>query len=236
VGTSPPSSASNAVTPSATVSPPVFKQQISAQNGATAGLTLRPASNVVAGNRLVVLAGVWNSSSAVITGVTDSAGNVYTKLLSFAAADQTQMSVWTAPITVGGGTRPTLTVTPTSTADVGATVLEYSGMSTAAGAGVVDQLVSASGRTTSAATVASGATAATTTANGLALGFYVDSGFGTLLTVGSGFTQRVNMSPNANMDLLVEDQTVGLGATPNARFGTGANTDWLAATIVFKGT
>ncbi len=235
VGTSPASAASNAVTPSASVAAPAFVQQISAQNGRTSGLTLRPAANVVAGNRLVVLVGVWNSSGATASAVTDTAGNTYTELMHFAAADKTEMSVWSAPITLGGGTRPTLTVSQTSAADVGATVLEYKGLSSAAGAGIVDQKVSASGRTSAAATVASGATAATTAGNELALGFYVDSGFGTLLTAGSGFTQRVNLSPNANMDLLVEDQAAGAGATPNARFGTGANTDWLAATVVLKG-
>jgi hypothetical protein len=45
----------------------------------------------------------------------------------------------------------------------------------------------------------------------------------------------VNFSPTTtDMQLLVEDRTVAAGATPNATVGTGANTDWLMATIVFK--
>jgi len=32
----------------------------------------------------------------------------------------------------------------------------------------------------------------------------------------------------------VEDQIVGLGATPASTFSTGSATTWLAATVVFK--
>ena len=62
----------------------------------------------------------------------------------------------------------------------------------------------------------SGATAATTAADELALGFYVDSGFGDTLTPGTGFTQRGNVSPDGDMEFLTEDALVGLGATPSA--------------------
>ena len=155
-------------------------------------------------------------------------------MLHFKASDGTEMSVWTAPITAGGGTKPTITVTPTAKADVGVEVLEYSGLSTAAGAAAVDQLASATGTTSGAATVKSAATPATTGANELALGFYADSGFGDTLTPGTGFTQRGNVSPQGDMEFLAEDATVGLGATPAAAVGTGTQTVWLMATVVFK--
>ena len=82
--------------------------------------------------------------------------------------------------------------------------------------------------------VSSGATPATTAGAELAVGFYADSGFGDTLSAGSGFTQRVNVSNVGDMELLAEDQIAGAGASPNASVGTGANTYWLAATIVFK--
>ena len=66
------------------------------------------------------------------------------------------------------------------------------------------------------------------------LGFYVDSGFNDTLTAGTGFTTRTNVSNASDMELLAEDQLAALGATPNASVGTGANTDWLMSTIVFK--
>ena len=157
------------------------------------------------------------------------------KLLQVKASDRTEMSVWTAPITKGGGTRPTITATPSGPADLGIQVLEYSGLSPVADATVVDKSKTATGTTGSAAaTVQSGATAATTAANELALGFYVDSGFGDTLTVGSGFTQRANISPTPDIEFFAEDQIAGLSATPNAGVRTGARTTWLMAAIVLK--
>ena len=143
------------------------------------------------------------------------------------------MSVWTAPVTAGG-TKPVITAKPSSAADVGIQVLEYSGLSTATGAAAIDQVAHATGTTGSAGTVQSGATAATTASGELAIGFYVDSGFGDSLTAGTGFTKRASVSPTGDIEFLAEDQPVGLGATPDATVGTGAGTTWLMATLVFR--
>jgi hypothetical protein len=181
-----------------------------------------------------VLVGVWRSGSATAKSVTDSAGNTYTEVQHFKASENTELSVWTAPITAGGGTKPTITVTPTAKADVGVAAIEYSGLSSAAGTAAIDQSAQSSGTTSAAGTVNSGATPATTSGGELALGFYVDSGFGDTVTAGSGWTQRVNVSNAPDMELLVEDQLPGQGATPNASAGTGASTTWLMSTLVFK--
>jgi len=53
----------------------------------------------------------------------------------------------------------------------------------------VDQRAHATGQT--AATAASGPTRATTAGNELALGFYLDSGFGDTRNGGSGFTAKL---------------------------------------------
>lgn len=234
VGSGPSSAQSNAVTPTASLAAAAFVQQVGAHSSGATSLAVTPAAAVTTGNRLVVMTGIWASSAPTAKTVTDSAGNAYTEVLHFKASDGTEMSVWTAPITAGGGTKPTITVTPTAKADVGVEVLEYSGLSTAAGAAAVDQLASATGTTSGAATVKSAATPATTGANELALGFYADSGFGDTLTPGTGFTQRGNVSPQGDMEFLAEDATVGLGATPAAAVGTGTQTVWLMATVVFK--
>ena len=235
VGNGQASAASNAVTPSAQATSPAFVQQVSAHSGGAASLSVTPGANLTTGNRLVVLVGVWGSGSPTASGVTDSAGDTFTEALHLKASDGTEMSVWTAPITAGGGAKPTITVTPTAKADVGIEAMEYAGLSTAAGTAAIDQMASASGTTgSSAATVQSGATAATAAAGELALGFYADSGFGASLTAGAGFTQRGNVSPDGDIEFLTEDAPVGLGATPSASAGTGARTVWLMATIVFK--
>jgi Domain of unknown function (DUF1929)/Fibronectin type III domain len=235
VGSSAESAASDPVTPAkANPSAVAFVQQVSKRGNATS-VALQPPSNVTAGNRLVVEVGVWSNANSSASAVTDSAGNTYTELTHFKAAENTELSVWTAPITAGGATRPTITVKTNSTADIGAAALEYSGLSTAAGSGVVDQLKTASGKTSAAATVSSGATAPSTAAGELALGFYVDSGFGDTLAGDSTYTVRTNVSPTSDMELLAQDRVLtAAGTTANPTTSAGANTTWLAATLVLK--
>ena len=217
----------------AAVSSPSFVQQVAAR-GHAGSLAATPGSVITAGDRMVVEVGVWSSSGATASGVTDSAGNTYTELTHFKASDNTELSVWSAPVTAGGGTKPTITVRATATADIGMTALEYAGLSAAGGTSVLDVSATKSGTTSSASTVSSGATPAATAGNELAIGFYADSGFGDTLTAGTGWTGRVNVSPAPDMELLAEDQPAGLGAAPAATAGTGASTVWLMATLVLK--
>lgn len=234
VGTSPASAPSNSVTPTSAVVP-AFVQEGAVHAGNSAQTTVTLGRAITAGDRLVVELGVWSSSNATANGVTDSAGNTYTELTHFTASDHTEMSVWTAPITGGGGSTLTVTAKTTSPADVGLGVLEYSGLSTAAGSGAVDVQAHATGTTgAKAASVGSGATAAAGSANELAVGFYADSGFGDTLAAGTGFTPRINVSPEQDMEFLAEDQPVAAAATADATFSTGAQTLWLAGVVVFR--
>jgi hypothetical protein len=212
--------------------PTAFVQQVTARVSATSKAVTLPAA-ITTGNRIVVQVGIWSGAHATAKLVKDAAGNTYTKLVAFAASDGTEMSVWSAPITLGGGTKPAITVTATSAADIGIGVTEYSGLSTVADATVVDQKSQATGTTSGAGIVNSGPTPATT-ASGLALGFYVDSGFNKTLTVANGFTSRINLSPNTTMEFVTEDKPVGAGEQPTAGVGTGANVPWLMATVVLR--
>jgi hypothetical protein len=181
VGTGPASTASAAVTPS--TSSAAFVQQAGTYSGSATSLSVTPTANLTTGNRLVVLAGIWGSGSPTASGVTDSAGDTFTEVLHFKGSDGTEMSVWTAPVTAGGGTKPTVKVTSSAKGDIGIEALEYSGLSGAAGTGAIDQTATATGTTgSSSGTVTSAATPATTAANELVLGFYVDSGFGDTLS------------------------------------------------------
>ncbi len=231
-GTGPASAASNAVTPAA-VTAPSFVQQAST-HAAGASISVTPTAPLGSGNRLVVEVGAWNASSATTSGVTDSAGDTFTEVSHFTGPDQTEQSVWTAPITAGAGSEPIVTAKFSGAADGAVTALEYHGLSTAAGTGAVDKQASSSGTTTTAVSVSSGATAATGAGNELAVGFYSDSGFGDTLAAGSGYTARTNISGTGDMELLAEDQVVAAGATPAASVATGAKTVWEMATVVFK--
>ena len=212
---------------------PAFVQVADAHGSAKTSLAVTTRANVTAGDRLVVEVGVWKASGASTTSVTDTAGDPFVEVTHFTASDGTEMSIWTAPILTGGA-KSTITAKPSATSDIGLVALEYSGLSTVADATAVDQVADASGTSGSAGTVSSAVTAPTTEGNELALGFYADSGFGDTLAAGSGFTQRANVSPTANMEMLAEDQPVALGSTPAASATTGANTIWLMATVVFE--
>jgi len=177
---------------------------------------------------------VWSGGNATAAKVADSAGDGFVELSHSTASDHSELSVWSAPVTAGAGTRPTVTVTPSASADIGVAVLDYSGLSTVADATVVDQEAQATGTTSSAQAVASPPTAATTMANELSLGVYADSGFGDSLTAGAGYTARANVSPAGDIELLAEDTVVGQGANPTAAINTGGQTIWLAETIVLK--
>ncbi len=214
---------------------PAFVQSTSAHSSSVTSLALTPTSNVTSGNTMVVEVGVWSEKSATTSSVTDSAGNSYVELLHFTASDKTEMSIWAAPISAGGGTKPTITVKPSSKADTGVVALEYSGVATSKGATVVDRSAFNTGTTTSAGTVSSGATLPTSGAEDLAIGFYLDSGFEDKLAGGSGYTTRANVSPEENIELLAQDAVVGAGSTPNPTFSTGAATIWLTSTIALQG-
>jgi hypothetical protein len=234
VGTSPPSAASNPVTPTAQPTP-AFVQQASAHTGTSSTLAVTLPSSTVTGDRLIVETGIWSAGNATAKGVTDSAGDKFTELVHYVAGDNTEQSVWSAPVAAGSAGPLTITVTPTAKADIGVAALEYSGLSTASDATALDQSAHAVGKTGAGTpTVASGATPATTGANELALGFYTDSGFGDSLSPATGYTPRVNISNAGDMEMLAEDQGVGAGATPNASVVTGASTYWLMSTLVFK--
>jgi len=215
---------------------PAFVQAVSARKTNATSLAVTPTNPLTTAGRLVVEVGVWSSAGATTSTVTDTAGDPFTELTHYKAADGTEQSIWTAPVTTGATTRPTITAKTTSTADIGITTLEYTGLSTATDATAVDTQTHTTGLTGTATTnVASGPTTPTTTPNELAIGFYTDSGFSDTLTANTNWTPRTNISPTSDMELLTEDQiTTTTAATPNATVTTGRATYWLMATIVFK--
>jgi hypothetical protein len=167
--------------------------------------------------------------------VQDSAGDTFTELLHFKASEGTEMSVWTAPVSAGGATKPKITATPTAAADIGIAALEYAGLSSAAGTAVLDRTAQATGKTSAAAVVSAPATAPTSEPNELVLGLYADSGFEDNLMARMGFNGRVNVSPTGDMELVAEDALTGVaGATPSTSVQTGASTVWLMATVTLK--
>ena len=191
-------------------------------------------ADVARGDRLVVEVAVRNAMHATADSVTDSAGDPFTEVGSVQGANGQELSVWTAPASQSAGTRPTVTATPTSDADMALAVLEYKGVSGASGPSAVDQVATASGVTPSARAVSSGSTMATTAPNELSLGFYADAGTAGTLGADPGYSRRIELAGHGTIDLFIEDNVVGQGATPAPSVSTGAHTSWEMATVVFK--
>ena len=87
-------------------------------------LAVTTGANVASGDRLVVEVGVW-SSVGQRESVNDSLGDSFVEVTHFTAADDTEMSIWTAPVPSGGADtipssrarRPTWGSRPSSTPD-----------------------------------------------------------------------------------------------------------------------
>jgi hypothetical protein len=193
---------------------------------------------VAANDRLVVGVRVdSNPNAAVVQAVSDSAGNVYTKHVTATnnrpAGFQAEVTVWSAVVSAGAGSRVTVTATSTGSADISIGAAEYSGLSTLSGAGAVDQV--AAGGAVAASGPASGPTPATTSGNDLAVGFYGDGGSGVLITASAGWTQRFNNSANNQGTIALADQLmVNTGSTSNSQWGNASPNSWAVAEVVFK--
>ncbi|HEY7324031.1 MAG TPA: hypothetical protein VH520_04320, partial [Streptosporangiaceae bacterium] len=119
-------------------STPTFVQQASAHGGGKSSISATTGASVASGDRLVVEVGIWSSKAATTSSVTDSLGNTFVEVTHFTAADNTEMSIWTAPVPTGGSV-VTVTAKSAATADMGIIVLDYSGMSPVADVTAVDQ-------------------------------------------------------------------------------------------------
>jgi Carboxypeptidase regulatory-like domain/Calcineurin-like phosphoesterase len=213
----------------------------SAGSGSGSGATSVSVSlpNAVSANDRVVV-GVRvdsNPNGAVVQAVSDSAGNVYTKHVTASnnrpSGYQAEVTIWSAVVSAGAGSKLTVTASATASADISIGVAEYSGLSTVSGAGAVDQTAGAGG--VSASGPASGATAATTNSNELAVGVYGDGGSGVLITAGAGWSQRFNNSANNQGTIALEDQVVQLASgTPNSQWSNASPNSWAVAEAVFK--
>lgn len=215
----------------------LFVQGIATRATGAITVAATPAANLTAGNRLIVMVGVDGGSTNTAQSVSDAAGNTYTKVTSTRASDNTEMSIWTAPITAGAGSRPVVTARSSASATMAITVTEYAGLSTAAGTGAVDVFNAASGSATLSGTAQSGATAGTTGVGEVAIGFYLDGGPARSISTPTGYTSRLSGANNSSMEYAVVDQTLWpIGSTANAAFTISAiaTMPWTAATVVFK--
>ncbi len=189
-------------------------------------------ANIATGNRIIVAACIFGTGGAVISSVTDSAGNTYVKdSPACVLSDGTDISIWSAPITLGGGTKPTVTIHSSLAAFVwGMFVHEYV-VSNAASAYLDGTAVNNTSAVVSPAT--SGASSPAPGATGeLAFGFYGDTNSQTSITPSAGWTLRGTAILGAGLgEGCCEDQTTVAGTGSNASFAI-SNTGSAAGIIV----
>lgn len=199
----------------------------------TTTLTLAFGSNVATGNRIMVLSAghstvtpsiaedptISHTGTATVDSWTSLIGPITTNDGSLGRA-----RIWTGKVTAGGSMSVVATRAGTDTGwGLGLAIAEYSGLSAAAGAAAMDTSASktvAAGAGTGTDAYTSGNTGTTTGANELVFGGWMDDGYGSTVTAGTGFTRR-DSGTGGEIPVKIEDKSSGAsGATQAATWTT----------------
>jgi hypothetical protein len=177
----------------------------------------------LAGDTNIIVIG-WNNATSNITSVVDSAGNIYQIAAPVVRGSGISQAIYYAKnINASAAGANTVTVTfNASTAFVDLRITEYSGLDKV---NPLDVSQSASG---TAATANSGAVT-TTAANELL--FAAGTTSGSFTGVGTGFTNRIITSPDADN---VEDRLVTALGTYSATAPLSGSAAWVMQLVTFK--
>ncbi|HTW22945.1 MAG TPA: LamG-like jellyroll fold domain-containing protein, partial [Candidatus Baltobacteraceae bacterium] len=165
----------------------------------------------------------WNDSTATVSSVTDTEGNVYTRAVGPAIITGVlSQSIYYSPnIKAAAAGANTVTVTfSTAAAYPDIRILEYSGVSASSPVDVTASATGTSGTNNSGS-------ATTTNAADLIFGANIVTGVTT--GPGTGFTQRLLTSPDGD---IAEDKTVTATGSYNAT--AAATGEWIMQMVAFK--
>lgn len=184
-------------------------------------------SAVTSGNVIIVLVTTNNFTFSIPSSITDTPGNTYTKITSVNFSNS-QISLWTAPVTTGGTSTVTVHMSGSQEGDFIAR--EQSGLSSA----TPDKFMS-NGATTGTA-VTSNNTATTTSANELVVGLIASSLGSQTITVGSGYGNTTTAG-STNMKVMIEDKTVAVTGAYAATATLSSSFPWgaIVGTFVLSG-
>jgi hypothetical protein len=228
-----------------------FVQSIgSAALSSSHGVTF--ASNVSAGNKIIVAVTVANSSTSAVTtsSVKDGAGNSWTQISNEAltdtqTGDKGNVSLWALDVPAGDvGTKPTITATGGSGTEVcGVLACEVSGLLAGNTTAMVDGTAGVSTGGGGQASTTS-PTYSDTVANEFLVAVYGDYGNGTTWTNPSGYqgatagpgssgaAEGVNDSTDCNIELAYKNST---GGSETASFTTtGSSSGYAVLLVAFK--
>jgi galactose oxidase-like protein/glyoxal oxidase-like protein/fibronectin type III domain protein len=220
------SNVSSATTNQSTASPIAFIQLASATpQTAQLAVSVPFASAQTTGNLNVVVVG-WSDTTAAVSSVTDSTGNVYTLAVGPTAHPNTvTQSIYYAKNIVGAaGNANTVTVRFTvaaSFADV--RILEYTGIDPANPVDVIASAIGTNGTANSGAV---------TTTHGNDLIFGANTVSTSTAGAGAGFTSRVITSPDGD---IAEDQVVSAVGSYSASASLTSTGPWVMQMVAFRG-
>jgi hypothetical protein len=185
------------------------------------------ASNVTAGNLLIVTAAWADGGTGNAPTITDTRGNTYTAAGSahFDTPNGQGQHTYYVPSTTAGANTVTATFGTTTTYRR-IEVTEVSGCATTSPVDAVSKFIGTS--TTAANSVTSGS-ATTTTAGCYIYGAFQRDGTTVTITSGTGFTQRLNLT-----DVDIEDMTQASAGSVAATWTSSAATTYLATMVAFK--
>jgi hypothetical protein len=212
--------------PDASLGPITFVQDTTATvSGTASSLSVTFLQPPKAGDLIVIAVG-WTDNTSIVTGVTDTAGNVYKKAVgpTTEGVDLSQSIYYASGVAAAAGANK-ITVTFSAAASaVDLRAAEYSGLSASA---PLDTTAAASGKSTAA----SSGNATTTTARELLFGAGMCTDSYSAATTG-GFTMRV---VTANGDM-IEDRAVTATGTYSAggTFAVTTAVGWVMQLATFR--
>jgi hypothetical protein len=189
-------------------------QKVQTTSG-TSTCALAFTNNVTAGNRILVKVTI---TASTVSTVTDSAGNTYQQAgTAGPLSNNCRIYLYDAVVTVGGGTKPTITVTAAANTKFALHILEYSGLSSATSSytdGSVNCL-----QTLTQTSLSCGPTSpAPGASNELVVSCYGDGGKNCTVVPGTGWQQRGTTIQGSVVQGAVADQ--------NSTSGTGSSGTW----------
>lgn len=182
-------------------------------------------SNTTNGNLIVVAVFTSFSAFSVVSSITDSQSNVYTKIDS-GVSGNTDAELWYSP-SIKGGTTPTITVSFTGSQDCGFIAREYGFISTTSPKD--KNLIG----TSSSTPASSGATAVTSQSVELVVGWGVATTAAPSLVAGAGYGNLTTLTGAGNT-VAFEDKTVTETAAQTATFSFAIGANMIAGVATFR--
>lgn len=209
----------------------LVQTQTAAKTVGSTSSTIVWAGNTTSGNLIVVGIATDQGATGIVTSVTDSQSNVYSKvgtIVEGGAAISTLDIFYARAIL--GGTTPTITANFNAAAITGLIAREYSGYDTTSPLNVT--IFTKSTASNGAPTTA--ASAPTNNYSELVIAFACTGDSGNTYTAGAGYGNAVTINTGVTIDCGMEDKATTVPGAQTASFSITNISDWACALVTFR--